>query len=296
MGWSSADIPDQKGKTFVVTGSNTGIGFATLSALTTKRARVIIACRNPDKGDAALAAIKARQADANVTVAQLDLSSLASVRTFAERMMAELPRLDVLINNAGVMMTPFGRTADGFETQFGTNVLGHFALTGHLLPLLMASPNARVVTLSSLIHWIGGIDFANLGAEKRYRKIAAYSQSKLGNLLFAYELQRRLAKSGATTVSIGAHPGITRSELARHDKFMNLMVPFIAQKTEDGALPSLMAATAPEVRGGDCVGPGGFLALRGAPNIQKTSARSQNQALAAQFWDVAQRLTGVSYL
>jgi NAD(P)-dependent dehydrogenase (short-subunit alcohol dehydrogenase family) len=296
MSWSTADISDQKGKTFVVTGGNTGIGFATVSALAAKRGRVILACRNLDKGNAALAAIKARQSDADVSVGQLDLASLASVRAFSERLTNELPQIDALINNAGVMMVPQGRTVDGFETQFGTNVLGHFALTGLLLPLLNKASQGRVVTLSSLAHWFGTIDFDNLGAEKGYQKLAAYAQSKLGNLVFAYELQRRLSKLGASTISIGAHPGVTQSELGRNSWYESVALSIFGQRTEDGALPSLMAAVDTQVHGGDYVGPGGLFAIKGAPTRQKSSEQSHAAALGAKLWEVSQVLSGVRYL
>jgi NAD(P)-dependent dehydrogenase (short-subunit alcohol dehydrogenase family) len=296
MQWTSADIPGQKGKTFIVTGGNTGIGLATVDTLAGKGGTVVLACRNIDKGSAALAKIRRSNPNADVVVEQLNLASLASVRAFAERVTSRYRRLDVLINNAGVALPPLGRTEDGFETQFGTNVLGHFALTGHLLPLLLQSPQSRVVTMSSTAHWFGKIDFENLNAERRYAKTPAYNQSKLADLMFAYELQRRLAKRGAATISVGVHPGVVMSELFRHSKALNLFLSLLSQSIEDGALPSLMAAVEPSVKGGDYIGPGGFLTIKGLPTVQKSSVRSHDQAVAARLWEVAQKLSGVSYL
>lgn len=296
MGWSSADMPSQAGKRFVVTGGNTGIGLATVIALASKGAAVVLACRDADKGRAALAEVRNNVADAAVSVESLDLASLASVRAFAEGLLARGQPLDGLINNAGVMAPPLAYTEDGFESQFGTNFIGHFALTGHLLPLLNQAPAARVVSLSSLAHRFGRIDFDNLNAERGYDKIKAYSQSKLADLVFTYELQRRLARSGARTISIGAHPGVTASELSRHGWHFALLLGNLGQTTTAGALPSLMAATAPTVRGGDYVGPGGLLAMRGAPRVQPSSAQSHDATLGGRLWEVGQKLSGVSYL
>ena len=294
--WTSAHIPDQQGRTFVVTGSNTGIGLATVSALAAKHARVVLACRTLEKGLAARDRIRAQQRDADVEVMPLDLASLASVREFAQRCGQDLPYLDGLINNAGVMHVPFGRTAEGFEMHFGTNMLGHFALTGWLLPLLEKAPRSRVVTLSSLGHWYARIDFDNLNAEKGYDKAKAYVQSKLANLVFAYELQRRLARAGSSTQSMGAHPGVTQSELGRNEGYVALTLRYYGQSAHDGALTALRAAIDPGVVGGSYVGPGGFLSFKGPPTVQKSRRLSYDPELGAKLWDVAQRLTGVHYL
>jgi NAD(P)-dependent dehydrogenase (short-subunit alcohol dehydrogenase family) len=208
----------------------------------------------------------------------------------------DLPRIDVLINSAGVMMTPLGRTADGFELQFGTNTLGHFALTGLVLPLLNNASAARVVTLSSLGHWFGRIDFDNLGAEKWYHKTLTYAQSKLANLVFTHELQRRLERAQRTTISVGVHPGVTNSDLARHANWADFVMRVYGQSIHDGALPSLMAAVDPRIEGGDYVGPGGFMTFKGPPTRQRSSRRSQDAALGERLWTAAQDLTGVRYL
>jgi len=297
MSWSPDTIASQAGRTIIVTGANAGIGFQTAKVLAAKGANLILACRDPAKASQAVERMKAKQPDARVSTGLLDLSSLASIRAFAKDFARGHERLDVLINNAGVMTPPFGRTADGFETQFGTNFIGHFLLTLLLLPLLNRTPGARVVTLSSVAHWIGRIDFDNLNAEKHYSKWHAYSQSKLANLLFVHELQRRLQRSGASTISVGAHPGVTASELTRHSLFLRIVQGGIAQTTAQGALPSLRAAIDPQVRGGDYYGPGGAFNLTffGDARKQQSSSRSRNTDIAAQLWSVAERLSGERY-
>jgi NAD(P)-dependent dehydrogenase (short-subunit alcohol dehydrogenase family) len=297
MIWSPESIEAQAGKTFVVTGANAGIGLETASVLAGKGAQVILACRSPEKAAHAVKQIRLLKADASVAAATLDLASLASIRAFAAGFSREHQRLDVLINNAGVMMPPLGRTADGFETQFGTNFVGHFLLTLLLLPLLNRNPGSRVVTVSSVAHWTGRIDFNNLNAEKGYSKWRAYSQSKLANLMFAYELQRRLEQSGASTISTAAHPGVTASELARHNVFLLAVQSRIAQTTAKGALPSLRAAIDPAVRGGDYFGPGGALSLTlyGDARKQQSSPRSRDKTVAARLWSTAEQFCGEHY-
>ncbi len=294
--WNCDSMPDQQGRTFVVTGGNTGIGLAAVKALASKRAKVILACRNLDKGNAALAVIKASQGDADVIVAKLDLASLASVAEFADWCTANLPRIDVLINNAGVMDMPLSWTADGFEMHFGTNVLGHFALTGRLLPLLCNASGSRIVTMSSVGHWFGKLEFDNLAAEKPYSKTAAYAQSKLANLVFAYELQRRLARAGSTSISVGAHPGVTSSDLGRNSMSSKIALRLYGQSALNGALPALMGATSPDIKGGDYVGPGGFMTFKGPPTVQKSRALSHDIELGKKLWDKAQEMTHYSYL
>ena len=211
--WTQKDIPDQKGKVVIVTGGNSGIGYEAALVLAGKNARVILAARNMDKGEDAAQTIRQRYPVAEVKVMALDLSDLKSVRSFATAFLADYDRLDILINNAGVMALPARKTADGFEMQFGTNHLGHFALTGLLLPVLKATPNARVVTVSSGVHTAGGIHFDDLQWKKKYDRWGAYAQSKLSNLLFAYELQRRFTGSGIKAVSVGCHPGYAATNL-----------------------------------------------------------------------------------
>lgn len=295
MVWTMQDAGSLRGKTFLVTGSNAGIGFSTVRQLAAQHARVVMACRNPQKGQAALQQLRAVLPDADASLMTLDLASLASVRAFAAEFLAQHDRLDVLINNAGVMMPPAGRTADNFETQFGTNVIGHFVLTGLLLPLLNRTAQARVVTMASVAHWDGKIDFDNLNAEQGYRSWRAYAQSKLANLMFAYELQRRLQRSGAATISLGAHPGGTRSDLGRHRFLLRLLSPF-GQSTDQGALPSLRAAVDPAARGGEYYGPGGLGTFAGPPVRQRSSRRSHDEAVAARLWQACEDLGGTRYL
>jgi NAD(P)-dependent dehydrogenase (short-subunit alcohol dehydrogenase family) len=295
--WSPAAIPSQAGKTFIVTGANSGIGFETASVLAGRGAQVILACRNRDKAAQAARRIQSLHPDARVSAATLDLANLASIHEFAAGFTREHRDLDVLVNNAGVMTPPLGRTADNFEMQFGTNFIGHFCLTLLLLPVLNRTPGSRVVTLSSVAHWTGRIDFENLNAEKSYSKWGAYAQSKLANLLFMYELQRRLAKSGAATLSTGAHPGVTASELTRHTLLLRITQGLIAQSVAQGSLPSLRAAIDPSVCSGDYYGPGGALTLTlyGNARKQHSSPRSRNPGLATRLWSVAERLCGERY-
>ena len=295
MAWSEADIPDQSGRTAVVTGANSGIGWDTARALAAKGARVVLGCRHETKGRDAEERIRRRVPNADVRFEALDLGSLASVRRFAEKLAAEEAHLDLLVNNAGVMMTPRGKTADGFETQFGTNHLGHFALTGLLLDKVRVAPGARVVTLSSLIHFTGRIDFDDLQAERSYDPSRAYGQSKLANLLFARELARRFQAAGIPALSVAAHPGSTRTELQRHSRLMAAAVRLVSQLPPQGALPSLYAATAPDVRGGEYFGPSRAFGMLGPPDRARSSPRSQDVATARRLWEVSEQLTGVRF-
>ena len=301
--WTVMDMPDQHGELAVITGANSGIGFEAARALAARGAHVVLAVRDPHKGHAAAEAIQREHPPARTEVLALDLADLVSVRHFAEGFRARYAALPLLINNAGVMATPYRRTAQGFELQFGTNHLGHFALTGLLLPLLLAAPGARVVTVSSGAHTRGRIDFGNLDGERGYRRWAAYSQSKLANLLFAYELQRRFEAAGAQAISVGCHPGWAATNLqpaafrmqgSRLGVWLAELANHLAQSAAVGALPVLYAATAPEVRGGDYIGPTGF-GSRGWPGLVHSSARSHDPALAQRLWQVSQELTGVRY-
>jgi len=295
MAWSETEIPDQSGRTAVVTGANSGIGFETARALAAKGARVIVACRSEEKGRDAERRIRAAAPAADVRFEPLDLGSLASVRAFADKLGAAESRIDLLVNNAGVMMPPYGKTADGFELQIGTNHLGHFALTGLLLPRILAAPKARVVSVSSLAHFWGRIDFADLQSEGSYNPTRSYGQSKLANLLFVRELQRRFESARARALAAAAHPGSTRTELQRHSGLMNAIVAVFSQQPPDGALPSLYAATAPGVRGGDYFGPSGFAGCIGPPGPARSSAASRNAEVAERLWDVSEELTGVRF-
>lgn len=295
MSFGEADIPDQSGRIAIVTGANSGIGFETARALAARGARVVVACRDAGKGRAAEGRIRAAHPKSDVRFEALDLGSLASLRAFAERFLAAEARLDLLINNAGVMMPPLGRTADGFELQFGTNHLGHFALTGLLLERIRATAGARVVSVSSLMHRVGRIDFANLNAERSYNATLAYGQSKLANLLFVHELQQRFSRAGTRALAAAAHPGSTRTGLQQHSTLMAAAVAAFAQSPPDGALPSLRAATAPDVRGGDYFGPGRWLEMVGPPAPARMSSAARDGVAAKRLWDASTQLTGVAY-
>ena len=302
MAWTENDVPDQSGRVAVVTGSNTGLGYDTARVLAARGATVVMACRDIGKADAAAARIRALSPKADVAVHKLDLGSLDSVREAAAAIAAAHPRIDLLINNAGVMYPPKSVTADGFELQFGTNHLGHFALTGLLLPNLLPIDGSRVVVVSSIAHDIRArIDFDDLQWEKRkYDRVAAYGQSKLANLMFAYDLSRRLEAAGAKTIAVGAHPGVAATELTRHVPGAGLpgvswLFGKILNTAEMGALPTLRAATDPAVRGGQYWGPDGFREMRGHPKLVSSSAQSRDTALQQRLWQVSEQLTGVSY-
>ncbi|MFC7673539.1 SDR family NAD(P)-dependent oxidoreductase [Mycolicibacterium sp. GCM10028919] len=292
--WTVANAPDQAGRVAVVTGANTGLGYETAAALASRGARVVLAVRNLDKGKAAADLILRRTPGADVSLQELDLTSLASIEDAAEQLRADLDRIDLLINNAGVMMTPKGTTKDGFELQFGTNHLGHFAFTGRLLDRVLAAPGSRVVTVSSIGHRFGRIRFDDLQSERRYSRLGAYGQSKLANLLFTYELQRRLA--GTQTTAAAAHPGGSSSELSRYvPSALQMAFKTLEQSTEMGALPTLRAAIDPTVAGGEYVGPGGPFELRGYPEAVSSSRRSHDVAVQRRLWTVSEQLTGVVF-
>jgi NAD(P)-dependent dehydrogenase (short-subunit alcohol dehydrogenase family) len=299
--WTAERIPDQSGRLAVVTGANSGLGEVTARELARAGARVVLACRNLQKGEAARRAIETAVGGAQLELEELDLASLDSVRAFAERFRGAHGRLDLLINNAGVMATPRRRTADGFELQFGTNHLGHFALTGLLIGTMEGRDDARVVTLSSPAHRTGRIAFDNLGGERRYFRWRAYAQSKLANLLFTLELDRRLRAAGSTIRSLGAHPGYADTNLQFAgpplvDRLvMHVLNPVIAQSADMGALPTLYAATQPGLDGGMYVGPDGFLEQRGYPKRASTSRAAQDENVARRLWDVSEQMTGVRF-
>ncbi|HEY1016962.1 MAG TPA: oxidoreductase [Herpetosiphonaceae bacterium] len=305
--WTTANIPSQAGKLAIVTGATGGLGYETALALAGAGAEVILAGRNPDKGDAALAAIRGGQPGAAVSFERVDLASLDSVAAFAGRMLAADRPIDLLINNAGVMALPKRQeTADGFEQQLGTNYLSHFALTGRLLPLLRRADRPRVVQLSSVAHRNGRLDFGDLQAERRYQPWAVYSQSKLAMLVFAMELQRRSDANGWGLVSVAAHPGWARTDLIANGPaagagrrlmlaMENVIFPLLGQSAAAGALPTLYAATAPEVRGGEYYGPLGAGERRGAPGRAEISQQAWDLAAAARLWEESERLTGVSF-
>ncbi|WP_459644288.1 SDR family NAD(P)-dependent oxidoreductase [Kineococcus sp. NUM-3379] len=294
--WTARDVPDQHGRVAVVTGANTGLGFETARVLAERGATVVLAVRDVDKGARAAA-----RAGGDVRVQELDLTSLASIRTAAAALREAHPRIDLLVNNAGVMYTPKRTTRDGFELQFGTNHLGHFALTGLLLDRLLPVPGSRVVTVSSSGHRIrAGIHFEDLQWERSYSRAGAYGQSKLANLMFTYELQRRLAAHGGNTVAVAAHPGVSNTELVRNSPaavraLMDRLAPLVAQPAATGALPTLRAATDPAVLGGQYYGPGGRGEVRGYPRLVTSSPQSYDLAVQRRLWSVSEDLTGVAF-
>jgi NAD(P)-dependent dehydrogenase (short-subunit alcohol dehydrogenase family) len=298
--WTTADIPDQTGRVAVITGSNTGLGFETAAALAAKGAHVVLAVRNLDKGKDAELLIRKRSPNADVALQELDLTSLESTRAAAEQLRADHDRIDLLINNAGVMYTPKGNTKDGFEMQFGTNHLGHFAFTGLLLDRLLPVAGSRVVTVSSVGHRImADIHFDDLQWERSYNRVAAYGQAKLSNLLFTYELQRRLSSLG-TTIAAAAHPGFSDTELMRHlpgpvESAFRLFAPLVTQDAAAGALPQLRAATDPSVQGGQYYGPSGFAQSQGSPKVVGSSRKSHDADRQRRLWAVSEDLTGVTF-
>ncbi|MGB8407153.1 MAG: SDR family NAD(P)-dependent oxidoreductase [Mycobacterium sp.] len=300
--WTASNVPDQTGRVAVVTGANTGLGYETARILAGRGAQVVIAVRDTAKGNAAVARIKAADPNADVTVQKLDLGSLDSVRSGADALRSAYPRIDLLINNAGVMYPPKQTTSDGFELQFGTNHLGAFALTGLLIDNLLPVAGSRVVAVASIAHNIQAeINFGDLQWEKRrYNRVASYGQSKLSNLLFAYELQRRLVAAGAKTISVAAHPGVSNTELMRHMPGSGLpgfsrLAGLVTNSPLVGALATLRAATDPGVRGGQYYGPSGFRQLVGYPVLVDSSSQSHDAGLQRRLWDVSEELTGVTF-
>ncbi len=305
--WTEDDIADQHGRVVMVTGANTGLGYETARALAKKGAHVVMACRNADKAEAAAARIEAMTPAGTVEVLLTDMADIDSVAGTAAQLLATHDRLDLLVNNAGIMATPHVLTAQGFESQFGVNHLGHFALTALVLPTMIATgADTRIVNVSSNGHRMGKMNFDDLMATAKYRPWPAYFQSKLANLLFTSELQRRLARSGASTIAVAAHPGGSRTELVEKstgDGVLNFMLrvsapiaePLVSQPAAQGALPQLHAAVAPGVEGNDYFGPDGFGEMRGHPKKVGRSRRARDTADAARLWSRSVELTGADY-
>jgi len=298
--WTVADVPDQSGRVAIVTGANSGIGFEAAAVLARRGAHTVLACRDAGRAEAALTRLSAAVPEATVSVVRLDLASLAAIRTAADQILATHDRIDLLINNAGLMWPPYGKTADGFELQFGTNHLGHFALTGLVLEAMLPVPGSRVVTVSSNGHRTGRINFADLQSERRYGRMAAYAQSKLANLMFTYELQRRLHAAGAPTAALAAHPGAAFTGLTRNlPGVIKATYPVIgglvSQSAAMGALPTLRAATDPAAAGGEYYGPGGLVQAKGYPVRVSSNAKSRDRAAQQRLWAESERLTGVTY-
>jgi NAD(P)-dependent dehydrogenase (short-subunit alcohol dehydrogenase family) len=301
--WTIDNIPDLNGKVIIVTGANSGLGYQAAKQFIRNGAQTILACRSVNNAQSALGQIQEEIPKAQAEIMLLDLASLASVYRFADEFKAKNDRLDVLVNNAGIMWVPYGKTEDGFESHFGTNHLGHFALTGLLINLLQKTPGSRVVTVSSKAHRSGVMDFENLMFEngEGYSPHKAYGSSKLANLLFTYELQRRFEANNVATIAVAAHPGGSNTDLYRYGnnlswyRFLHPLFRLIVQSAAMGALPTIRAAVDPIVRGGEYYGPGGFRQIRGYPVLAQSTAASHNQADARRLWQVSEQLTGVRY-
>ncbi len=304
--WTVEEMPDLKGKVIVVTGANSGIGLEAAREFLRNGARVIAACRSEERGKAACEELRSDVEGADVELMVLDLSDLESVKAFAEEFLAKEDRLDVLCNNAGLMAIPHRETPQGFEMQMGVNHFGHFALTGRLISLLEETPGSRVVTVSSNAHRMGVIRFEDLHWEKKYSKWGAYGQSKLANLLFAYELQRRLARKESTCISVACHPGIAHTELATKgpkmqgrkwlQKLSGRFTETLGQTAAEGALPTLYAAVQPGLSGGEYIGPAGIGEMKGPPKVTDSNDRSHDEQVAKRLWSMSEELTGVHYL
>ena len=300
MSWTLQDTASQSGRIAIVTGANIGLGLATASALAGKACAVVMACRNLDKAQAARQQILEKFPKASITCMPLDLGSLKSVRAFAQAFTSRHSQLDLLINNAGIMMPPYALSEDGFESQGASNYLGHFALTGSLIPLLTTTAKSRVVSLSSLAHSWGNIRLEDPNFAKGYDKREAYGQSKLACLMFAYELQRRLSKAGHQTLSVAAHPGVSATNLFQHmPKAFQVLSPLMSlmfQSAEGGALPTLRAALDTNVVGGDYYGPGSMGQMRGAPVKVGSNRASRDLAVANALWSLSESQSGVRFL
>ena len=305
MRWTEADIPSQKGRSVIITGANSGLGYHTSMALARRGARVIMVCRNLDKGEAARQRILDKHPEVETELWELDLSDLESVHTFAERYLATHGGPDLLINNAGLMAIPYLNTRDGFEMQFGVNHLGHFALTALLWQGMFDKSGARIVNISSIAHHFGKIRFEDIHWEQGYQKWGAYGMSKLSNLLFTSELARKLSESGSDVLVVAAHPGYADTSLqakgmlmagsSRKAGFYTLANRIVAQSGEMGALPSLYAATQPGVEQGAFYGPSGFLKLKGWPTVERPNPRRVRADVAEQLWSLSEDLTGISF-
>jgi NAD(P)-dependent dehydrogenase (short-subunit alcohol dehydrogenase family) len=296
MKWDSNNVPDQKGKISIVTGSSSGIGYETARVLANKNAKVIIAVRNLIKGNKAAEKIKSQNSNADIEVMEINLANLNSVKKFVEDCKNKYSKLDLLINNAGVMIPPYSKTADGFELQFGTNHLGHFALTAQLFELIKNTPGSRIVNVSSGAHKYGNINFNDLAWEKRnYKAWKAYGDSKIANLYFTYELAKKLEEKNINSITAAAHPGWTATDLQRHSGIFEFMNKFFAQKIEMGALPTIYAATAEGVKSSEYYGPSGWQELKGYPKKVESNELSHNKKIAAKLWEVSEELTGLKF-
>jgi len=293
--WTTQNIPNQSGRVIIITGANSGIGFEAAKELAAKNAEVILAVRNQEKGAAALAQIQAENPHAKLSVRILDVADLASVKAFADDFKQDYQQLDLLINNAGIMVPPYGKTVDGFESQFGTNHLGHFALTAQLFDLIKSTPNSRIVNVASNAHKMGKLNLDDLNWEQRkYVPWTAYGDSKIANLYFTYELARKIQAAGENVMVTAAHPGLTASNLAKGAviRFFNSI---FAQSSGMGALPTLMAATEPSAKSGNYFGPSRVSEWRGYPKRVFSNQISHDTEIAARLWQVSEEMTGVKF-
>ncbi len=294
--WSEKDIPSQKNKTIIITGASSGLGKQASKVLAQKGATVIMAVRNVKKGEVVAKEIRTEFPNSNIIVKSLDLNSLKSIKSFADSFISDYNQLDVLINNAGVMMCPFSKTEDDFEIQMGTNHFGHFALTGHLMPLLLETKESRVVATSSVAHKQGDINFEDINWSKRgYKTVKAYGDSKLANLYFALELDRKLKNNPNAPIISVSHPGWTKTELDRHSGLASFIGNIIAQTPQMGTLPTLRAATDIKVKSGEYYGPSGVMEMRGNPILVQPNKMAQNEENAKKLWELSETLTGVKY-
>ena len=297
MNWNEAMITDQTGKSVIITGSNTGIGYFMAKALASKGANVIMACRNLEKAEISKLRILEEFPNSSITAKKLDLADLSSVEAFATNFSDENNQLDVLINNAGVMIPPKSRTKDGFELQFGTNHLGHFALTGRLLETLNKTKSSRIITVSSIAHNAGRLDFKDLnGINKKYRKWEFYSQSKIANLVFSLELSRRLKKANSGVFSLASHPGYSATDLQRYSLFWRILNLFVAISAKKGAEATLYAATEKDALNYPYWGPTGIIEMRGSTGKAKINKKALKDGLGTELWQVSEEMTGVKYL
>lgn len=300
MSFTADSMPSQAGKTFIVTGANAGLGYETAKALAQKDATVVLACRSEARAQKAKSKILQSAPNADLHIELVDLTDLDSVKRFSDNFQSRFDNLDVLINNAGVMVPPYTQTGDGFELQMGANYFGHFLLTGLLIDTLKQTENSRIVTLSSLAHLQGSINFEDLHWEKSYSKLKAYQQSKLACLIFTLELQRRLEAAKASTISVAAHPGVSPTELVRYvpNLMVYLLTPMfllISHKPAKGALPTLLAAVQDGVRGGDYYGPTGYNEMKGKPGTAKIASHAKDEEIAERLWAISEELTRFSY-
>jgi NAD(P)-dependent dehydrogenase (short-subunit alcohol dehydrogenase family) len=293
--WIEERVPDLDGKLVIVTGANSGIGFEAAIILATKGARVVMACRNLEKSEVAFEKVKSVSKRGEVELIKLDLADFYSIRIFADKVRSKFGLIDILVNNAGVMATPYGKTGDGFEMQFGTNHLGHFLLTGLLLDRINPLKGSRVVTISSIAHFNGHIKFDDINSEKSYNRMKAYRQSKLANLLFTYELQRRLVEAGSKIISVSVHPGISATSIVDLPPVLEWLKDAVLMDPIKGALPTIMGATDPSLKGGEFIGPSGFRQAFGFPAQLKSSELSMDLELGKRLWELSEEMTGIEY-